>query len=75
MRIDFRNLTQSGVTALCIQARITPPKGGDPLQLFARALHARAVLEHKLPNAKPSKQTAATKPTDIKKLQAGDHDD
>ena len=67
MRIDFRTLTQSGVTALCIQARISPPKGGDPLQLFARALHARAVLEQKLPTA--------TKPIDIKKLQAGDHDD
>ena len=75
MSVQFDLLTRTGVATMCRQAHIAEPRDAHPLQLLVSALHANARLRNKIPpprTAKPRKQAAVV---DIKKLQAGDHDD
>ena len=75
MSVQLDLLTRTSVATLCRQAHVPEPRGSHPLQLFVSALHANARLRNKIPQprtAKPRKQAAVV---DIKKLQAGDHDD
>ena len=56
-------------------AAIAEPRDAHPLQLLVSALHARARLHNKIPDARPAKPHKQPAGIDIKKLQAGDHDD
>ena len=76
MRIDFNHLTRTSVTALCQQAHVAVPTHSNQLHLFTRTLHARAQLDKKIaPAPRTTAPRTAAKAVDIKKLQAGDHDD
>lgn len=75
MLIDFNHLTRTSVTTLCQQAHVPPPHHPHPLQLFVSALHARARLDNKIPLTRVAKPRQPSTVIDIKKLQAGDHDD
>ena len=75
MHIDSSYLTRTGVATLCRQAHIAEPRDAHPLQLLVSALHARARLHNKIPDARPAKPHKQPAGIDIKKLQAGDHDD
>ena len=75
MPIDFNHLTSTSVTALCHDAQIAPPTNTAPLHLFVRALYANALLSGKIRPTGTSHPRTEKPAVDIKKLQAGDHDD
>ena len=75
MHIESSYLTRTGVATMCRQAHIAEPRDAHPLQLLVSALHARARLHNKIPDARPAKPHKQPSGIDIKKLQAGDHDD
>ena len=75
MSVQFDLLTRTGVATMCRQAHIAEPRDAHPLQLLVSALHARARLHNKIPDARPAKPHKQPAGIDVKKLQAGDHDD
>ena len=75
MSVQFDLLTRTSVATMCRQALIPAPRDPHPLQLLVSALHARARLHNKIPDARPAKPHKQPAGIDIKKLQAGDHDD
>ena len=75
MSVQFDLLTRTGVATMCRQAHIAEPRGTHPLQLFVSALHANARLRNKIPQPRTAKPRKQADVVDIKKLQAGDHDD
>ena len=75
MTVQFDLLTSTSVATLCRQAHIPPPRDPHPLQLFVSALHANARMRNKIPQTRPAKPRKQASCIDLKKLQAGDHDD
>ena len=74
MTLNIHQLTHTSVTRMCREAHIAPPTNTAPLHLFVRALYANALLTGKIPPTQ-TRKTRAAPVVDIKKLQAGDHDD